>query len=271
MAIREVDYKLDGINVHAYAGGKGFPLLLLHGSGPGASSFGNWHAVMGPLAERYKILAGDLIGFGKSGQKKREPYFDIGLWMKEAQFLLEKVAPRGPVGVIGHSLSGFLTLRLAARNPRIVKVLVTGSLGAKYKIPNALVQGWTFPPSEAAFKKFYSQMVADTSLMTPQFLKDRMRVLNTGNYRDYFTKMFKGDKQKILDQCVLTPAELKKIKCEVLMVHGAQDRPVPFAAAAVPLADKLPQSDLVRLANCGHGPAMDRPKLFLELTRNFFG
>ncbi|MSP52097.1 MAG: alpha/beta hydrolase [Alphaproteobacteria bacterium] len=271
MTIKEIDYTMQGIKLHCYIGGKGYPLLMLHGSGPGASSFGNWHAVLEPLASRYKILAGDLIGFGKSGQKKREPFFDINMWMNEAQFLLEKVAPRGPVGVIGHSLSGFLGLRLAARNPRINKILITGSLGVKYKITNALKQGWSFPPSEAAFKKLYSQMVADTSLMTPQFVKNRMKVLNSGNYRDYFSKMFKGSKQRILDQCVLSNAELKRIKCEVLMIHGAQDRPVPFDQVAVPLAKKLPQADLVRLANCGHGPAMDRSKAFLELSTNFFG
>ena len=94
---------------------------------------GNWHAVMKPLSRRYKIMAGDLIGFGKSDQKARMPYFDLNLWMKEAQFLLDRLSKRGPVGVIGHSLSGYLALRLAARNKRIDKVLVTGSLGAKYK------------------------------------------------------------------------------------------------------------------------------------------
>ena len=271
MAIKETKARMNGLGIHTYVGGTGYPILMIHGSGAGASSYGNWHAVMKPLSRRYKIMAGDLIGFGKSDQKARMPYFDLNLWMKEAQFLLDRLSKRGPVGVIGHSLSGYLALRLAARNKRIDKVLVTGSLGAKYKLPAALRAGWTFPKTENDFRSVYSQMVADTSLMTDAFVADRMRVLHSGNYGEYFTKMFSGNKQSILNQCVLTKSELKRIKCEVLMLHGAQDVAVPFDDAAVPLAELLPQADLVRLANCGHGPAMDQPAKFLDAARNFFG
>ena len=271
MAIKESKLRMGNYRLHTYSGGKGYPILMIHGSGAGASSFGNWHAVMNPLSRRYKILAGDLIGFGKSDQKSREPYFDLNLWMKEAQFLLDKLSKRVPVGVIGHSLSGFLALKLASRNKQIDKVLVTGSLGAKYKLPAALRAGWTFPKTEDDFRNVYSQMVADTSLMTDEFVADRMRVLHSGNYGEYFTKMFKGNKQAILNSCVLTPGEIKRIKCDVIMLHGAQDAAVPFDEAAVPLAELIPQADLVRLANCGHGPAMDQPAKFMDLARNFFG
>ena len=271
MRVKEIQTTMQTIGLHCYVGGKGYPILMLHGSGTGSSSLGNWHAVMQPLASRYKILAGDLIGYGQSGQKKREPYFDIALWIKQAHFLLDKLAPRGPVGIIGHSLSGFLALKLAARNPRINKIIVTGSLGVKYRIPSSLVQGWTFPRSESAFKKFYSEVVADSSLITPEFVKNRMAILNSGNYAPYFTRMFKGDKQRYLDQCVLSDAEFKRIKCEVLMIHGALDTMVPFDKVALPIAKKLPRADLIRLTNCGHGPAMDRPKTFLDLAQHFFG
>ena len=271
MAIAESKMRMDGYRLHTYRGGKGYPVLMLHGSGAGASSFGNWHAVMGPLSERYRILAGDLIGFGKSDRKPRMPYFDINLWMRQAQFLLDRLSKRGPVGVIGHSLSGYFALRLASRNERIDKVLVTGSLGAGYEINDALRAGWTFPETEEDFRDVYARMVADTSLMTDEFVADRMRVLHGGDYGAYFTKMFSGDKQAILDKCVLKPAELKRIKCEVLMLHGAQDAPVPFEDAALPLARRIPQADLVRLARCGHGPAMDQPAKFTALARDFFG
>ena len=271
MAIKESKARMGGYRVHTYAGGKGYPILMLHGSGAGASSFGNWFAVMKPLSRRYKILAGDLIGFGKSDKKTREPYFDLNLWMREAQFLLDRLSKRGPVGVIGHSLSGYLALKLASRNKRIDKVLVTGSLGAKYKLPDALRIGWTFPKTEDDFRRSYSLAVADTSLMTDEFVADRMRVLQSGNYGEYFSKMFKGNKQSILNKCVLTPGELKRIRCDVLMVHGAVDLSVPFDEVAIPLAGRIPQADLVRLANCGHGPAMDQPAKFMDLTRNLFG
>ena len=63
MAIKESKARMGNYRIHTYSGGKGYPILMLHGSGAGASSFGNWHAVMKPLSRRYKVLAGDLIGF----------------------------------------------------------------------------------------------------------------------------------------------------------------------------------------------------------------
>ena len=85
MTIREFDIKVDGIKVRCYEGGKGYPILLLHGSGPGASSLGNFTQTMPALARRHHILAMDLIGFGRSGRKPREPYFDMKLWVKQGQ------------------------------------------------------------------------------------------------------------------------------------------------------------------------------------------
>ena len=271
MAIKEYDVKFEGMKVHCYEGGKGYPILLMHGSGPGASSVGNWAKVLGTLARRYHVLALDLIGFGLSGRKPGEPYFDNELWTRQGQFMLNRLAKKGPVGLIGHSLSGYLVLRLAANNARVDKVLVTGSLGAKSKLNGVLRRGWTFPESEKAFLNFYRSAVADPSVITKEFVKNRMEVLNQGDYGAYFTKMFKGEKQRYLDKSVLTKAELKRIKCEVLILHGAQDRAVPFKQAAVPLADAIPQADLIRLAACGHGPALDQSGKFVDVARGLFG
>ena len=47
-----------------HEGGSGFPIMLLHGSGPGVSALGNFRLILGDLARRYRVLAFDLIGFG---------------------------------------------------------------------------------------------------------------------------------------------------------------------------------------------------------------
>lgn len=42
----------------------GVPLLLIHGSGPGVSAFANWRPVMPTFAERRRVVAPDMVGFG---------------------------------------------------------------------------------------------------------------------------------------------------------------------------------------------------------------
>jgi 2-hydroxymuconate-semialdehyde hydrolase len=72
--------EVDGVRAHYWQGGSGFPLLMLHGVGPGTSSQGNYGPVLEPLAARCHIVAPDLIGFGGSHRKRTQPYFDIELW-----------------------------------------------------------------------------------------------------------------------------------------------------------------------------------------------
>ncbi len=270
MAIREFDIKVDGIKVRCYEGGKGYPILLLHGSGPGASSLGNFTQTMPALARRHHILAMDLIGFGRSGRKPREPYFDMKLWVKQGQAGLDRLSRKAPVGILAHSLSGAIALRLAAANKKVDRVLATGSGGGRFKANRFIKMGWTFPTGETAFRRMYEKGVADASGLTDAFVKDRMEVLSQGDYGDYFSKMFKGEKQKWVDKMALSDAELKRITCKVLFVHGVLDVHIPFKTALLPLADSIPQADVIRLANCSHGPFFDQPERFMSIAKSFF-
>ncbi|HZU64472.1 MAG TPA: alpha/beta fold hydrolase, partial [Novosphingobium sp.] len=70
-------WSFEGLSVGCRIGGAGLPLLLIHGSGPGASTIGNWRLVLEDLANRYHVHAMDLVGFGESDRKPAPPYFDF--------------------------------------------------------------------------------------------------------------------------------------------------------------------------------------------------
>ena len=53
---------------HIRCGGKGTPLVLIHGVGAGESSY-EWRHNFEALAERYQVYAFDLPGFGKSARR----------------------------------------------------------------------------------------------------------------------------------------------------------------------------------------------------------
>ena len=146
--------KFEGLNVSYHKLGAGQPLLLLHGSGPGASSIGNWRAVLEPLASKFTVYAMDLIGFGQSARKPDEPYFDFAMWSRQAAAMLE-IIPGPRVGLIGHSLSGALALTLAANDPRVAGVLTTGSMGAP------------FEPTEATCERFSILVSTHSTWWTP--------------------------------------------------------------------------------------------------------
>ncbi len=258
------------IPVHYVEAGSGFPILMLHGSGAGASTQGNWRSVLAPLADSFHVHAMDLIGFGLSGAKAAAPHFDYPLWMDQCRDMLARI-PGKRVGVIGHSLSGTLALRLAALEPRIVQVMTTATMGASFT-PNAATEiAWTFPRNREELLRTARSLVHDPSLIDDSYLANREQILFSGGYAQRFEQMFAGDKRRFIDELALSAEELANIRCEVLMLHGRNDLGFPAEALTLRLAQSIPQADVVLLGCCAHSVAFEHADKFLAQARAFFG
>ncbi len=259
----------EGIKVHYWEGGSGFPVLMLHGVGPGTSIQGNFGPVLEPLAAHCRIVAMDLIGFGASGRKPSEPYFDVDLWVRQAEALLAML-PAGECGVAGHSMGGALALKLAARHPRIGRVLTSSSVGARYALPAALDQFWSATGDRAQLRQAMAEMVNDPAAVTEAMIEDRYKFLSSGDYAAYFSRMFAAPRQRYLDAGVLTDAELASIRARVVMLHGRDDKPCPPAATTLAVAAKLPHADVVLLGRCGHNLPRERTRDYLDAAKALF-
>ena len=268
--VRQIELSFRGLSVNAYEGGAGRPLLLVHGSGPGASSIGNWRIVLDALAESYRVLAIDLIGFGGSDRKPAPPYFDFALWVDQIGAALDYLdAP--DMGVIGHSLAGALVLAAAARDRRVGAVMTTGTMGAPMPVNPALDHVWRCPASREEMRVAARSLVHDPSVITDAYLDFRMDVIGSAEYRSYFNAMFEGPFERYIAAAVLDEATLRAIAAPVLMLHGRDDRPIPAETGSIALLPKLPRADLLLLHGCGHSIAMERRAAFLSSANAFFG
>lgn len=263
-------FEFEGVPVSYIQGGEtGFPILMIHGSGPGASTQGNWRLVLGPLAEKYQIYAMDLIGFGESGRRPAPPYFDVDLWVRQCRAMIDRIQGER-LGVIGHSVSGALALKLAAVEKRIAKVLTTGSMGAPFTVNDDTMNCWSFPKNDDGLHALARSTIHDQRHVTPEWLAGRRKILfDDKTYGPYFSKMFEGDRQPYAEQTYLTDSEIAAIKCPVTMIHGRDDRPFP-PEVSVELAHKLRNADLYLLAECSHSVALEHPDKLLAIANNMF-
>jgi 2-hydroxymuconate-semialdehyde hydrolase len=253
---------VEGIRVQYWEGGSGFPLLMLHGVGPGTSIQGNFGPVLEPLAARCRIVATDLIGFGGSDRKATPPYFDVELWLRQAAALLE-LLPSGPCGVAGHSLGGALALKLAARTPRITKVLTSSAVGARYALPDALDAFWSLPADKTALRNAMSRMVYDQAAVTDAMIDDRWGLIASGDSAAYFAAMFEAPRQRYLDAAVVTGQEFAAIEADVVMLHGRDDQPCPAEATTLAMAARIRHADVHLLGRCGHNLPRERPAAYV--------
>jgi len=227
--------------------------------------------VLEPMAERYEILAADMIGFGLSGRKSEEPYFDLDMWTRQGQFLLDRLAPEERIGIVAHSLAAVFAIRLALKNERVSKLLLTGSTGQRFQIDEVGEAVWTFPKSRDELRQTMEYIIYDKSRITDDFLDNRMQVIDDPEYKEYFTKMFGGDKQAYVDATHFLDADLGKLKCDVAFVHGRDDRATKLTDTVLPMSQKMKKADLYAIARCGHGPALEQPSKFMMAANNLLG
>lgn len=262
-------FVFEGLKAAYTRNGAGPTLLLLHGSGPGASSLGNWRTVMGRLAEKYTVYAMDLIGFGQSDRRPEPPYFDYALWVRQAVAMLAHIDGDEPIGVIGHSLSGSIALTLAASKPRIAAVMTTGSMGADFVPNEATHRTWRCPRTREELRTAVNGLVYDTALIDDAYLAAREPVVFAPCYAEYFDAMFEGDQRRYVRAAVLSDATLQSVTCPVLMLHGRDDKAFP-AESTLQIAKRLPQADVVLLSCCSHSVAFERTEFFLLNAKLLF-
>jgi len=77
-----------GIRTNFHDVGQGFPVMLIHGSGPGVSAWANWRLTLPRLAARARVLAPDMVGFGYT---ERPDHITYGMetWVQHALGFLD--------------------------------------------------------------------------------------------------------------------------------------------------------------------------------------
>jgi 2-hydroxymuconate-semialdehyde hydrolase len=277
MALESRFTDIEGHRVHYLEGGTGFPVLMLHGVGPGTSIVGNFGPVLEPLAEKFHIIAADLIGFGESDAKKTEPLFDVALWVRQGLALLDllpDILPGGPCGIAGHSLGGALALKIAARAERVTRVLASSAIGTQYEITDALGGFWSLPVDRDGLRAAMARMAFDASAITDEMIEQRWELLQGDGYGAYFASMFAPPRQQYIDAAVLSSEEIATISAsgaKITLIHGRNDQPCPAANTAMIMARNFPTADLQLLGRCGHNLPRERSADYLSAATSLFG
>ena len=106
-------------SINVGSAGSGEPLIMLHGSEPG-ESWRVWEPVM-QLADAYKLVAPDLLGFGASSKPSETP--DYRAQAKAVRDLAEKME-LGTTALLGGGWGGQVAMEFALGWPDAVKAVV---------------------------------------------------------------------------------------------------------------------------------------------------
>ncbi|SDJ23722.1 Pimeloyl-ACP methyl ester carboxylesterase [Actinokineospora alba] len=258
-------------------GGSGPVLLFIHGI---SDSSETWRDVLPDLAERYTVIAPDLLGHGDS-DKPRADYaaaaYACGMRDLLAVLDIDKVT------VVGHSLGAGVAMQFAYQFPERCERLVLVSGGGAGRAVHPLLRLAAGPWAEAVIPLAVSRPVnaiADGLLaVLPRlpvsshttdltYVLQRYRLLRERRARAAFLRTLRavvdhrGQVVTMLDRSYLA------VGMPTLLIWGARDRIVPAAHAEVAQA-ALPGSRLEMFPDSGHFPHHDDPARFVKLIDEF--
>ena len=261
--VRTTDWK-----IHYNEAGEGHPVLLLHGSGPGATGWSNFGPNMGALAEKYRVLAVDMPGWGKSDEVSFDERDHVEATLQLLDALeIEKAA------FVGNSMGGMTTLRFATEHPDRMSHLITMGAGS----PGPLLFGFGDGPTEGIkiLQEGYRDPSPETMLelvriMTfdPAFASESLAQQRSDAARsrpDHLANFIAGMSRgrPFLDLSALLDVEIP-----ALLFHGRDDRVVHFEHS-LKLVSCLPDARLVLLNRCGHWAQLEHADEFNRLVDNF--
>ncbi|HET9848809.1 MAG TPA: alpha/beta hydrolase [Candidatus Dormibacteraeota bacterium] len=246
----------DGTRLNFVVAGAGPPIVLV--GGKTSSIEGAWWRYLPPLAERFKVIAFDNRGAGESDKPKSA--YSTALMADDALTVLH-AAGETSAHWFGISLGGMILEQLALRHPDAVRSLILGATSCG---------GERLSTSEGAA----IPGLADHPLRRYANLYDPRFILDHGDWvaedAKHFGKMplhaIVGQDQAARTHNVCD--RLADIQQPVLVLHGRQDRMVPFDRGEE-LARRLPNARLQVLDPAGHQFHSEQFETVLRLIVDF--
>jgi len=230
----------NGVGIPLVKGGRGPPLLLLHGH---PQTHAIWHKIAEPLAERFTVVATDLRGYGDSEKPPGLP--DHGNYSKRvmAQDQVEVMRHLGYEDflLVGHDRGGRVAYRLALDHPQRVRKLVTLDIAptlAMYEKTTMefarayyhwffLIQPAPFPETlinadpEFFLKSFTAKRSDGRSPFAPEAYAEYLRCLQDPKTVHGICEDYRASAGIDLTHERADVAAGRKIECEMLALWGA--------------------------------------------------
>ena len=251
------------LTTHYLSYGEGMPVVMLHGSGPGASAYSNFKQNIDAVVDAgYRAILIDMIGFGYSSKPTGCDY-TTELFASNVKATLDAIGVDQCL-LLGNSLGGAICIRLALDYPDLVKSLIMMAPGgieekATYfampgiaKMVSAFVGGGL---DRDGLRTVLNTLVYDGKHVTDALVEERFAILEN-QPADVLSRMVIPNMQ----------SELGNLHCPVYGFWGQQDEMTPVSGAAY-FTDQCQAAQFTILGQCGHWVMVEYAHLFNNYLR----
>jgi pimeloyl-ACP methyl ester carboxylesterase len=258
----------NGIKTNYLEAGKGDPVVLIHGSGPGVTSYANWRLVLPALAENFRVLAPDMVGFGFS-QRPTNIEYGVQTWADQVVGLMDTLG-LPTAHLVGNSFGGAIALRIATQHPdRVGKLVLMGSMGVPFPITEGLERVWGYEPSFENMRKVLDVFAYSRELVNDELAEVRYRGSIQPGFQESFAAMFPAPRQRWVEAMCTPEDDIRRLPHRTLIVHGREDQVIPVQTS-LRLMELIDNADLSVFSHCGHWSMIERTADFNRSVSEFF-
>lgn len=266
-------------NIHVSESGKGYPVVMLHGGGPGASGLSNYSRNIAALSESFRVIVPDMPGYG--GSTKGLDQKNLAHDLASGIFAMMDALGIAKAHVIGNSLGGVCALRMALDNPKRVSANVLmgpGAVGITRGFPpKGITKGLQhlfdyykgFGPSKEKLSHFIKDyLVYDSSQITDALIESRYQA--SLDPEVIANPPLQGVKSLSLaiKSDLTRDKRLKQCQVPTLVIWGIEDKVNPAWGGQM-LVERMPNCELYLMSKTGHWAQWERATEFNALVKSY--
>lgn len=240
---------LNGHRIHYLEGGRGAPVVLVHGLSGSAE---DWANLMPQLtAAGYHVYAIDMLGYGRS-DRPRNASFSIAQEAGVVEAFLRS-RPAAPVALGGWSMGGWVVGQVALDAPRSVSKLMFFDAAGMRFTPGFVASDFT-PGTPEGLQRLYALLMPHPAKMPEFLMRDMLRRGRDSKW------VIQRSVESMFTGVGLLDGRLGALRMPALIAWGKDDHMLP-PSMGVAMHAEMPQSTLLLLDGCGHlapGQCADR-------------
>jgi pimeloyl-ACP methyl ester carboxylesterase len=272
MTIHHRFIQIDGIKTHYVEAGEGRPIVLLHSGEFGGCAELSWEFQIPRLAERYRVVAPDWLGYGQT-----DKLYDFGGGMGRMMWHMRRfieIMNLGGSDFVGNSAGGSIFSRAVANDPgsvrlRSLTLISSGGFNPDNEHRRAMMD---YDGTTKGMKALLRGMFFDPKWSEDEaYVGRRVELANRpGAWETIAASRFKSPvtpPRVMFGRPDETPYQ--NITAPTLIIAGKQDK-LRLPGYADELAALIPHSELHVLERCGHCAHIERPDDVNETLMRFF-
>jgi pimeloyl-ACP methyl ester carboxylesterase len=270
LPVTERRLSLNGVSTAVLEGGKGAPVVLLHGPGAYAA---HWVSIVPSLARSHRVIAPDLPGHGESGMFASPLNPDLlSGWVED---LIDCTCAAPPV-LVGSTLGGAIAARFAAeRGERLAALVLVDALGLTEFRPTpefgAALNDYLSAPGELTHDRLWNLCAFDLTALRNR-VGEKLDLIKAYNLDRLGSQERLAALRNLMEQFGVPAIPLhilERIAVPTMLIWGRHDRATPLSMAQK--AAKRFRWNLRVIDSAADDPALEQPEAFLGALHKALG